>query len=128
SELALLLLQRLIAARGGSLTLKMPNLLVDLVPHILQAFEIFTRLVDAAFRFLPPLLVLGDAGGLFHESAHVFRLRLDDARDHPLLDDRVAACTEAGAEEELRDVFASAARAVQEVPGGAIALDLTLQR
>ena len=42
-------------------------------------------------------------------------LRLDDARDHVLLDDRVAARAEAGAEEQLRDVLAAAAHAVQEV-------------
>src|SRR5262249_28663122 len=69
-----------------------------------------------------------DARGLLDEGAHVFGLALDDARNHPLLDDRVAARSEAGAEEELRDVLATATNAVQEVTGAAVTFHLTFQR
>src|SRR5690606_6043532 len=72
-------------------------------------------------RLAPPLLVFGDARRLFEEDAHLFRLRLDQARDHPLLDDRVAPRPEARAEEHTRDVLAPAARAVQEIIRGAVA-------
>ena len=50
--------------------------------------------------FAAALLVLGDARGLLEEHAQLLGLRLDDARDHALLDDRVAARAEAGAEEQ----------------------------
>ena len=127
-EPALLFLQRLVAARRGGLPLQMADLLVDLVAHVLQALEVLARLAYAAFGLAAPLLVLRDASRLLDEGAHVLGLGLDDARDHALLDDRVAARAEAGAQEQLRDVLAAAARAIDEVARGAIARNEPLQR
>ena len=70
-ERALLLLQRLVAARGGGLALQVADLLVDLVAHVLQALEVLARIGDAALGLPAALLVAGDAGGLFDEGAHV---------------------------------------------------------
>ena len=64
-------------------------------------------MADAVLRLAAALLVPGDAGGLLEEGAQVVGPRLDDARDHALLDDRVAARAQAGAEEQLRDVLAA---------------------
>jgi hypothetical protein len=64
---------------------------------------------------------------LLEERPHVLGLGLDDARDHVLLDDRVAARAQAGAEEQLRDVLATAADAVQEIRGRAVARDDALE-
>src|SRR6185369_8430892 len=100
----------------------------DFVADVLQSFEILAGVADAGFRFLAPLLVSRNAGGLFDEGAHIFGLALDDARDHALLDDGVAARTEAGAEKELRDVLATAPDAVQEVARAAVTFHLTFER
>ena len=125
---ALGFLQGLVTARGRGLALQVADLLVDFVAHVLQALEVFARVGDARLGFLAALLVTRDAGGLFDEHAHVIGLRLDDARDHALLDDGVAARAEAGAEEQLRDVLAAAARAVEEIVRRAVARDLALER
>ena len=66
-------LQRLVAARGGGLTLQMADLLVDFVAHVLQAFEVFARVGDARLGFLAALLVPGDAGGFFDEARACLR-------------------------------------------------------
>ena len=94
-QAALGLLESLVAARGRRLALQVADLLVDFVAHVLQAFEVFARVGDARLGFLATLLVARDAGGLFDERAHVIGLGLDDARDHALLDDGVAAAAEA---------------------------------
>ena len=127
-QLALVLLQRLIAACRGRLALQMAQLLVDFLSNVAQAFEIFLRVRNAILGFATALLVLGDAGRLFDEAAQLFGTCLDHPRDHSLLDDRVAACTETRAEEQLRDVLASAADAVQKVCGLPIARDHALER
>ena len=121
-------LQRLVAARGRRLALQVADLLVDFVAHVLQALEVFARVGDARLGFLAALLVAGDAGGFLDEGAHVIGLGLDDARDHALLDDGVAARSQAGAQEQLRDVLAAATRAIQEIVGRAVARHLALER
>ena len=93
-----------------------------------SALEVLARVGDARLGLLAALLVARDAGGLLDEGAHVIGARLDDARDHALLDDRVAARAEAGAEEQIGDVLAAAASAVDEVGRAAVARHLALQR
>ncbi len=127
-EAAFLLLEVLVAASRGGLTLQVTDLFLDFVANVLQSLEVLAGVADAIFGFLAALLVTGDAGRLFDEGAHVFGLALDDTGDHALLDDRVAARAEAGAEEQLRDVLAAAADAVQVVIGAAITFDLTFER
>ncbi len=55
-------------------------------------------------------------------------MRFDDLADHSLLDNRVAARTEARAEEQIGDIAAAAACAIQIVSRLPIAGDLTLDR
>ncbi len=104
------------------------DLLVDLVAQVLQALHVLARVGDAAFGFLAALLVARDARGLLDEGTHVVAARLDDARDHALLDDGVAARAQARAQEQRGDVLAAAARAIDEVGAVAIARDHALQR
>ena len=127
-RLPLLLLERLVAARRGGLALQVAQLLLDLVAQVAEAREVLARLRDAALGLLALLLVARDAGGFLEERAHVLGLRLDHARDHVLLDDRVAARAEARAEEQLRDVLAAAAHAVQEIRRLAVARHDALER
>ena len=121
-------LQRLVAARSRGLALQVTDLLVDFVAHVLQALEVLARVGDARLGLLAALLVTRDAGGLFDEGAHVVGLGLDDARDHALLDDGVAARAQAGSEEQLRDVLAAAARAIEEIVRRPVARHLALER
>ena len=60
-------------------------------PDVLDARQILARVGEAAFGLLAALLVLRDARGLLEEDAQLLGLGLDDARDHPLLDDRIGA-------------------------------------
>ena len=69
----------------------MHQLLVDLVAHVAHALEVLARVLDPVLGLLAALLVLGDAGGFLQEAPQLFGLRLDESRDHALLDDRVAA-------------------------------------
>ena len=108
-------------ARGRRLALQVADLLLDLVAQVLQALRFSRVSPDARLGLLAALLVTGDAGGLLHEGAHVLRARVDDARDHALLDDGVAARAQAGTEEKVGDVLAAAAATVDEVGRTAIA-------
>ena len=89
----------------------------------------FSRVSARRFSVsLAPLLVARDAGGLLEEHAQLLGLGLDDARDHALLDDRVGARPEAGAEEHVGDVAPAHVRAVDVVAGLAVALQHALDR
>ncbi len=127
-EPALLLRQLLVALGGARLALQALELLLHLVAHVVQALEVLLGVMDAALGLAAALLVLGDAGGLLQEHAQLVGLGLDQARDGALLDDGVAAGAEAGAEEQVGDVAAAAAHAVEEVVGGAVAHHLALDR
>src|SRR5690606_28375854 len=86
------------------------------------------RVPDAGLGFLAPLLVLGDAGRFFQVDAQLLGLGVDHLRDHALLDDRVAARPEARAQEQVGDVTAAAAGAVEVVAALAVAADRALDR
>src|SRR5262249_7787781 len=123
-----LLLESLVPTRGGRLPLQVSDLFLDLVAQVLQTLEVLARVGDPALRLLTPFLVTRDAGSLLDEGAHILGFGLDDPRDHPLLDDRVAARAKTGAKEEIGDVLARAAGGVDEVAGGAATGPLALQR
>jgi hypothetical protein len=101
---------RLVLAELGRdlrLRVELLELRAELDANVLDPGEILVRLGEPCLGFLAPLLVLGDAGRLLEEHAQLLGLRLDHARDHPLLDDRVRARAEARAEEEVVDVPAA---------------------
>src|SRR3954468_20975073 len=116
------------ALGGARLALQMRELLLDFVAHVAHAIEVLARRLDAAFGFLAALLVLGDAGRLLQMIAKLLGCRLDDLADHALLDDRVAARTEARAEEYVGDVAAPAPHAVEEIERLPVAADGSLDR
>ena len=106
----------------------MADLLVDFIAQILHARQVLARIGDAALGLAASLLIERNAGRFFDESAHVIGACLDYPRDHALLDDGVAARAEAGAQEQLRDVLATAAATIDEIAGGAIARHHPLER
>ena len=94
-------LQRLVLARDLGLAAELLELRLELAPDVVDAREVLARVGEAVLGLAPPLLVLGDARRLLEEDAQLLGLRLDHARDHALLDDRVGARAEAGAEEDV---------------------------
>ena len=125
---AALFLQGLVLLGLLGLALEVLELLADLLAQVVQAVEVFAGVADARFGFLAALLVLGDAGGFLQVDAQVFRAGLDDLADHALLDDRVAARAQAGAEEQVGDVAAAALGAIEVVVALAVTADQALDR
>jgi len=125
---AFLGLEGLIPFSGPRLALQMSELLVELVTNVAQPFEVLIGMLHAVLGFAAALLVFGNAGRLFEKGAQFFGPRLDDARNHALFDDRVAARAEAGAEEDVGDVLAPAARPVQEIGRYTVACYRALDR
>ncbi len=121
-------LQGLVLLGLPRLAAQVLELLADLLAQVAQALQVLAGMADAGLGLLAALLVLGDAGGLFQVDAQVFRARLDDLADHALLDDRVAARAQAGAEEQVGDVAAPALGAVEVVVAAAVAADQALDR
>jgi hypothetical protein len=105
-------LQALVLLGGARLALQVVDLLVHFLAQVGEALEIFAGVADAGFGFLAPFLVLRDAGGFFQVNAQVFGTGFDNLRNHALFDDRVAARTKSGAQEQVSDVAPAAARAV----------------
>src|SRR5690606_39480625 len=70
---------------------------------------------DAVLGFAAARLVLGKPRGLLDEDPQVLRFGLDQLGNHPLLDDRVAAWSQAGAEKDVGDIAPPALGAVEEV-------------
>ena len=120
-ELTLLAFVFLILLGGLGLAVQAFELTLELFAQVGQAGEVFVGAADAVFSLAPALLVLGDARRFFDEVAQVFGLGLDQLGDHPLLDDRVAARAEAGAEEDVGDIATAAFGAVEVVSGLAVA-------
>ena len=102
------------------------ELLAELQADVLDAQQIFARVFQPRLGFPAPFAIFRYAGRLFQKAAQVFRLRLDDARNHALLDDRVAASAQAGAEENVGDVAPAHVHVVQEIRRLAVALEHAL--
>src|SRR5690606_21509261 len=119
----------------GGVLLRLPRLprqvgqlLAHLLAQVVEAVQVLARVPDAGLGLLAPLLVLRDAGGLFQVDAQFLGPGLDDLADHALLDDRVAARPQAGAQEQVGDVLAPALGAVERVLALAVTADRALHR
>jgi hypothetical protein len=128
ADTALLGLELLVAFGTSRLSLQVRQLLLDLVPKVSQALEIFFGVPDSVLGLTPPLFVFRDTRRFLEESTQVFRLRLDEARNHALLDDRVTVRAEPGAEQDVRDVLASTTRVIQKILRHTVARDDATQR
>src|SRR5690606_33572669 len=114
-ELALLGLVLLVLLGRLGLAVQAFELALQLLAQVGQARQVLLGAADAALGLAAALLVLGDAGGFLDEITQILGLGLDQLADHALLDDRVAARAQAGAEEDVGDVAAAALGAVEEV-------------
>ena len=110
------------------LFLEFRELVAELLPDVVDAREVLPCVSDPAFGFAAALLVFGNARGLFEKDPQFLGLGVDDARNHPLLDDRVRARAEAGAEEEIVDIAAANGNVIDVVRGIAVAREHPLDR
>ena len=96
---------------------------VDLGDDVREAQEISARLLELHLGLTLADLVLRDARGLLDEPAAILGLRGEDQVDLLLLDDRVRAHAEAGAEENLLDVLEARPLPVEDVVTLAVTRD-----
>jgi hypothetical protein len=121
-------LEALVFLRRGGLAFQVQQLLGDLLAQIVKPVQVFAGVADPGLGLAAALLVLGDAGGLLQEEPQILGPRLDEARDHTLFNDGVTAGAQTGTEEEILNIPAPTAGAVEEVVGLAVAADLALDR
>jgi hypothetical protein len=99
---------------------------LDLRPEILEAEQILGQLGEPLARFLPPLLDATDLGGFLEKLATLGGRANDDVLDVVLVDDRVRVEGEARRGQQVDQVAAAHAAAVEEVVALAVALDAAL--
>ena len=81
----------------------------------------FSRCIsETQFGLAAALSIFGYAGGFFQKYAQLFRLCLDNAGNHSLLDDGVAASADARAKEDVRYVPAADMNVIDVISGLAI--------
>src|SRR5690606_5996447 len=110
------------------LSLQMLDTFAQLAADVVQARQVVARVPQAAFGLPAPFPIPGDPCRLFQETPDLFRPRLDDARDHALLDDRVGARPETCPEEQVDHVLASDMDAVDEIARLSAAVENALDR
>ena len=120
--------QGLVLLGLAGLAAQVLELLVHFFAQVAQPVQVLAGVADAGLGLLAPLLVLGDAGGLFQVHAQVLGPGLDDLADHALLDDRVATRAKTRTQEQVGDVAAAALGAVEVVLALAVAADGALDR
>ena len=98
-------------------------LFAELLQAVVVAGEVFAHVGHARFAFFTPRFVVGDARRFFDVAAQFFGFGFDDAADHALFDDGVAARAHAGALQEFDDVAPPHAFVVDAVLGLAVAAD-----
>ena len=116
----------MILARHLGLLAQMFELLGEFLPDIVHAQQILARVAQARLGFLAPLTVFRHPGGFLKKHPQFFRLRLNHARNHALLDDGIGARAQAGAEEDIRDIAPPHNDIVDVISGVAFALQHTL--
>src|SRR5690606_24479114 len=123
-ELPLLGLVFLILFRRLSLAMQAFELTFQLLAQIGQACQVLMGTPDTVLGLATALLVLGDARRFLDEIAQVLGLGFDQLADHALLDDRVAAWPQTGAEKDIGDITAPTLAAVEVVAVLPVAGDL----
>ena len=119
-------MQLLIIDGDFRLALQMLQLLGQFLTNVVDTQQIFTRVFQACFGFSAALAVFRHAGGFFEKYPQLFRLGLDDARDHALFDNGVSARAQAGAEENIGNIAAAHHHVVDVIGGIAFALKYAL--
>ena len=82
-------------------------------------------MTHAVFGLTSTLFVFGNSRRFFKKDTQLLRFRLDQTRDRTLFDNGIAAWPETGTEENIGDIAAAAACAIQEVLRLAFSTHLT---
>ena len=114
-ELTFLSLELLVLLRRLGLAMQVRQLTLQFLAQIGQAREVFLGATNTVFGFAAAVLVTGNTGGFFNEQAQFFGLGFDQARNHALLDDGIAARPKTRAHENVGNVTTTALGAVKEV-------------
>jgi len=114
-------LESLVALGDLGLRLELFELGGQFAQDVLDPGHVLARVGQAVLGLAAALLVARHARGLFQEHAQFVGPGLDDARDHALADDGVAARAQAGAQEDVMDVAATDLLVVDEIAAGAVA-------
>ncbi len=125
-QAALGLLVFLVFLGGRRLALEMAQLLLDLLAQVIEPLQVLPGMADSGLGLAPALLVLGDPRRFLQKQPQVLGPRLDETRDHALLDDGVAARTQSGAEKQILHVAAPTAHTVQKIARLAVPRHLAL--
>ena len=113
---AFLLLEVAIALGVAGLALQAVQLPPEFVAQVVDSRQMFAGMGKAVVGLAATLPILGNASRLFEKGPQFVRLGVRQLADHALLDDRVAARAEAGAQKDAANV-ASATSAAVEVVG-----------
>ena len=116
-EATLVLLELAVPFGGPCLAFEVREVATEFVGPLGEPLQVFDRVLDAILGLPPPLAILGDARRFLEIGPEFVGLGHHHLRDHALFDDRVAAGSDAGPQEDIGHVPASAARAVQVVGG-----------
>src|SRR5882672_4010863 len=120
--------QLVVAPRDLGLLVEVLDLRAELLADVAHPGEVVASVGEAMLGLAPALLVLGHTCGLLEKHPQLLGPRLDDARDHPLLDDGVGARSQPRAQEDVLDVAAAHVGVVDEVRRLAVPLQHPLHR
>ncbi len=111
----------LVTTRLAGLTLQRADLAFHFSNEVLDAQQILLGILELAHGLFFLRLKFGDAGGFFENQPAIFRFAGQDLGDVALRHDAVTGAANAGAHEQLLNVFEAARGFVDEVFGAAIA-------
>ena len=116
-------LQRVVAQGNLSLLFKPFQVGIEFAQDIVNAGQVFARVVQAIGGFAAALLVFGDAGGFFEEQAQFLGLGLDDAADRALANDGVGTRPQPGAQKHVLHIAPAHRLVVQVIARIAVAAE-----
>ena len=108
-------LQALIQCGHFGLTLKLVEVDIEFTQDIVNAGEIFTRVVQAVGRFAAALFVFRNASGFLQKQAQLFWLAFNNTADGALANDGVSARTKASPQKHVLNVTPTHQLVVYEV-------------
>ena len=117
TEAPFLLLELAVALGSPRLAFEVRQVATEFVGPLGESLEIFNGVLDAILGLSPTLAILRYARRFLEVGPEFLGLGHHQLGNHALFDDRVAAGSDSGSQEDIDHVAASATRAVQVVGG-----------
>ena len=105
------------------LPLQVLQLTLQFIAQIGQAIKIFHGAAHATRGFLAALFIFGNACRFLDENAQLLWLGFDESANHALFDNGIATRAQAGTQENIRDIPATAFGAIEKVIGLRLSAD-----